>query len=66
MNAAAAFDAAKPIVPEIIIEREIDRAWSASLFGGEGCIAAGYKEQDDRTFLVTLLRMSDKEWVDHF
>ena len=39
---------------------------AAPLFGGEGSIAADYNEKYDRTFLVTLLRMSDKEWVDHF
>jgi hypothetical protein len=65
-NAVSAFNAAKPIIPQIIIERELDRAWSASLFGGEGCIAANYNERLDRTYLVTVLRMSDKEWVDHF
>ena len=60
-NAAAAFEAAGTRVPEVIIEKGIDRAWAASLFGGEGCIAADYSERDDATFLVTMLRMSDKD-----
>jgi hypothetical protein len=65
-NATAAFHAASAKVPEIIIEKEIDRAWAASLFGGEGCIAADYYPRDDNTYLVTLIRMSDKDWIDHF
>lgn len=65
-NSAAALEKARPTVPDVIILREIDRAWSASLFGGEGSITANYDERYNKTFLVTLLRMSDKNWVDHF
>jgi hypothetical protein len=64
--ATEALEANRSKVPDVIIRRQIDRAWAASLFGGEGCIAANYKEKYDRTYLVTALRMSDKGWVDRF
>lgn len=53
-------------VPKVIIRKKLDRAWAASLVGGEGCIAAGYREKYNYAYLITALRMSDKDWVDHF
>lgn len=63
---AEALEASRRPVPDVVIESEVDRAWVASLTGGEGCIVADYIPRRNRTFLVLVVRMSDREWVDRF
>lgn len=53
-------------VPEVIIPDELDRAWAASLIGGEGCIAANCVKKRNKTMLIIAVRMSDKTWMDQF
>ena len=53
-------------VPEIVVTKEVDRAWAAGLIGGDGSISANYIVRRRQTALLVIVRMTNKEWVSRF